>query len=126
MIQKCLVSSFIEKPLESEAEIFAGQQDYLWNSGIFVAKSEAVLNQLEQHMPEFYNKCHMVASSIRQHSNEVVFKKEQYDKFPLISIEKAIFEKHSSSRLLLPNLNGRIWTHSKMFSHLQKEMKKIL
>ncbi len=94
------VSSFIEKPLEREAEIFAGQQDYLWNSGIFVAKSEAVLNQLEQHMPEFYNKCHMVASSIRQHSNEVVFKKEQYDKFPLISIEKAIFEKSQQLKVI--------------------------
>jgi len=87
------VLEFIEKPDENGALSFSHNSVFLWNSGMFLAKSEAILNEFEKIQPELYRKCYNVSRRLKQHSKEVFFEKEQFSKFPVISIEKALFEK---------------------------------
>lgn len=94
------VSSFVEKPDEREAREFVRNDNYLWNSGMFLAKSESILKQLEICQPDIYRECQRITGKIRQHSNEIFFYKSQYENFPAISVEKAIFEKAKDLRVI--------------------------
>ena len=48
------VKRFIEKPSKEKAEKFYKHKDYLWNSGIFVWKTDSILSALKRHMPSLY------------------------------------------------------------------------
>ena len=47
---------FVEKPDKATAQGYLDSGDYLWNSGIFVWKAEAILNEIKLLMPPLY-KC---------------------------------------------------------------------
>ncbi len=46
------VKRFVEKPNLRTAEAYVGSGDYLWNAGIFVWSTGAILEELDQHAPE--------------------------------------------------------------------------
>jgi len=48
------VKRFIEKPKKEKAEKFYRRKNYLWNSGIFVWKTNSILSALKRHMPDLY------------------------------------------------------------------------
>jgi len=48
------VRRFIEKPKKKKAEKFYRRKNYLWNSGIFVWKTDSILTALKRHMPNLY------------------------------------------------------------------------
>lgn len=49
-----VVKRFIEKPGKDKAERFYKRKNYLWNSGIFVWKTDAILLALKRHKPDLY------------------------------------------------------------------------
>ena len=48
------VKRFIEKPKKAKAEKLVRQDDYLWNSGIFVWNSSSILNNVKRYLPDLY------------------------------------------------------------------------
>jgi len=46
------VKRFVEKPNLRTAEAYVGSGDYLWNAGIFVWSTSAILQELDRHAPE--------------------------------------------------------------------------
>lgn len=48
------VQNFTEKPNLETAEQFLRSGDYVWNSGMFIWKTSAILKAFEQHLPEMY------------------------------------------------------------------------
>lgn len=48
------VSSFVEKPPPEVAEKFCRRKSYLWNCGMFVWKTETILNEFEKHLPDLF------------------------------------------------------------------------
>ncbi len=48
------VSRFVEKPDLAKAEEFLASGNFFWNSGMFVFKASAYLNELKQLKPEIY------------------------------------------------------------------------
>ncbi len=94
------VEAFIEKPDKKEAQIFFNDNNCLWNSGMFIARSESILNELENCQQEIYRKCYDIKKTIRQHSKEMFFDTDKYSVFPLISIEKALFEKSKNLKVI--------------------------
>ena len=46
------VDKFIEKPDEKTAKYFIKDQKYSWNSGMFVFKATAILNEIKSFAPE--------------------------------------------------------------------------
>lgn len=50
-----IVDSFVEKPDRETAEKYIESGDYYWNSGMFVFKAGAVLDEIGRLMPNLYN-----------------------------------------------------------------------
>jgi mannose-1-phosphate guanylyltransferase/mannose-6-phosphate isomerase len=48
------VDSFVEKPDRATAEGYLASGDYLWNSGMFVWKASAILEEIKKHMPALH------------------------------------------------------------------------
>lgn len=49
-----LVKTFAEKPDLETAARFIASGDFLWNSGMFVWRADAILKEFEEHLPEMY------------------------------------------------------------------------
>lgn len=94
------VEQYIEKPNQEEADDYAKNDNYLWNSGIFLARSESFLNELENLQPDIYNKCYSVGRKLKQRSNELFFDEGLLKDLPNISIEKALFEKSANLKVV--------------------------
>lgn len=48
------LKAFVEKPEKTRAEEFLATGRYLWNSGIFVWQTSAILENFRRHLPETY------------------------------------------------------------------------
>lgn len=75
------VDKFTEKPDVQTAKKFIKSKNYLWNSGMGVWKSDVVLNEFKQYLPETYNILK------RQHPIS------QWQKLENISVDYGILEK---------------------------------
>lgn len=49
------VKTFTEKPNLELAKVFVESGEFFWNSGIFVWKTETILNAIEKFLPDMYN-----------------------------------------------------------------------
>jgi mannose-1-phosphate guanylyltransferase len=86
------VKTFTEKPSEEIARAFIASGDFLWNAGIFTWKVSAILEALEQHLPEVFE----VFAAERTHFNTVGEKKAIEKIYPLCtntSIDVGVMEK---------------------------------
>ena len=87
------VEQFVEKPDKKTAESYIEQGDYFWNSGMFMFKASAYLNELEK-----FNQNMVTASkaSLEQGSTDLDFirlDKNSFEKCPSDSIDYAVMEK---------------------------------
>ena len=51
------VDKFIEKPDEKTAKYFLKDKKYSWNSGMFVFKATAIINEIKKFAPEVLKNC---------------------------------------------------------------------
>ncbi len=93
------VKTFIEKPQLSFAKDFLASGDFLWNSGIFLWTTEAILQAFEMYLPDTYNAFKNIDYSdinYFQHLNNA------YSQTNNISIDYAVLEK-SDQVFVLPS-----------------------
>jgi mannose-1-phosphate guanylyltransferase len=86
------VARFTEKPSVKQAVKFIATKKYLWNSGIFIAKTDTLLDEFKVYCPKVYK----AAVKIAQAKGEKNLKSalvRYYKKFPDISIDYAVMEK---------------------------------
>ncbi len=81
------VTKFTEKPDSQTAEKYLQSGDYYWNSGIFMFKASAIIEEFEHHCPEIAS----IIKNINCSNNSVPF--TEFDKMPNISIDYAVMEK---------------------------------
>jgi mannose-1-phosphate guanylyltransferase len=91
----CHAEEFLEKPDADTARKFVEDGNYFWNSGMFMWTTEAILEQLEKHIPDL----HGVLMQIETESGtrplpEVL--NELYPGVPSISIDYGVMEKASN------------------------------
>ena len=87
------VNSFKEKPSVEKAEEFFNSGEYYWNSGMFLFKTSAYLEELKNFRPDIYDIC---KKSITQYSQDADFLRPNKDLFTLCpdeSIDYAVMEK---------------------------------
>ncbi|NPA15274.1 MAG: mannose-1-phosphate guanylyltransferase/mannose-6-phosphate isomerase [Deferribacteres bacterium] len=82
---------FREKPSFEEAKRFVESNQYLWNSGIYVARADTFLNEFKKVADEL--------SPFVDHEPEQL--KKEFEKLPSISIDYAVAER-SSKLVVLP------------------------
>ena len=86
------VKTFTEKPDAELARVFIETKEFLWNSGIFVWRAEAIRSALDRYAPEItrlWEGWQEVLGSENQRS----FLERIYTDMPRISIDYAVMEK---------------------------------
>jgi mannose-1-phosphate guanylyltransferase / mannose-6-phosphate isomerase len=87
------VNEFTEKPNLDKAESFLEQGNFLWNSGMFVFKSSALINELNIYSPEIFNYVTSAVEKSEIDLNFIRLSKESFTASPSISIDYAVLEK---------------------------------
>ena len=89
------IEKFIEKPNKDIAEVIFKDDNYSWNSGIFMAKASTLIRELEFFSPEIISHCR---NSLKNKLDDLDFERLEaasFEKCPNISIDKLIMEKTS-------------------------------
>lgn len=94
-----LVNEFKEKPNYEKAVEFINSNEYVWNSGMFVWKTETILLNFERHLPNIYKFNHILYNAM-QSAEESKIVKEVYGMVEPISIDKGILEKADSIKMI--------------------------
>tara|TARA_A100001011_G_scaffold399923_1_gene511070 strand:+ start:20613 stop:22046 length:1434 start_codon:yes stop_codon:yes gene_type:complete len=87
------IGSFIEKPSAVKAQEFLLNDEYYWNSGIFIFKASVFLDELKKFSPTIYDNC---LASVTNSISDTDFQRLDYKFFnscPSISIDYAVMEK---------------------------------
>ncbi|MGI5921683.1 MAG: mannose-1-phosphate guanylyltransferase [Syntrophomonadaceae bacterium] len=77
------VTSFCEKPDLQTAQKYLSDGNYMWNSGIYIAKGNVFMEEFAQHLPEIYT---LLLSGYDNYYNS-------YSLLPNISLDYGIAEK---------------------------------
>ncbi|MEO1576216.1 MAG: mannose-1-phosphate guanylyltransferase/mannose-6-phosphate isomerase [Pseudomonadota bacterium] len=87
------VAEFVEKPDAATAESYVSSGKFLWNSGMFMFKARAWLDELERFAPEMVAACR---DSISEAAGDLDFIRlaiEAFERSPSDSIDYAVMEK---------------------------------
>lgn len=102
------VKSFREKPNKEIAEKYIEKGNYLWNSGMFIWKTEFILNEIKKYMESHK----LILEKMEEMINKIDLNKfygkklsdyirEEFEKFEKISIDFGVME-HTKSVLVIP------------------------
>jgi mannose-1-phosphate guanylyltransferase len=86
------VKAFKEKPDAQQAAEFVSSGEYLWNAGIFVWKAKAIINSIEQYLPDLHQLFKEKQSWLGT-SFEKLLVADIYSKCENISIDFGVMEK---------------------------------
>lgn len=89
-----IVTSFVEKPDEDTAQRYIQDNNYYWNSGIFMFKASVMINEFEQYCPEISS----IIKKINCSDKSISF--TEFEKMPCISIDYAVMEKSKNIAMI--------------------------
>jgi mannose-1-phosphate guanylyltransferase len=91
------VKTFTEKPSRELAEVFLQSGDFLWNSGMFIARASTLLQAYEKHAPELYE----LLSDVKEYEEGLL--RKRFQQCPSISFDYAIMEKYEEAYVVEGN-----------------------
>lgn len=97
------VKRFVEKPDLERAKAFVASGDYLWNSGMFCFRADAILAALAKHAPEIHAKTReawSLSAAAAKDSRAVQFEAAAFAAVPYISIDYAVMEKADNVKVV--------------------------
>lgn len=87
------ITSFVEKPELTKAELFFRQKNYYWNSGIFLFNPQVYLSELQSYAPDIFFSCEKAWHSRTERDEVILIDTLIYSSCPSLSIDYAIMEK---------------------------------
>ncbi len=87
----CIASAGSRRNRRPRAEQFIASGEYYWNSGIFVWRAEAVLEELHRQQPKIYDGVRRIADAWDTPRRDEVLRQE-YEIMPKNSIDYAVME----------------------------------
>ena len=99
------VIKFIEKPNKRKANFIYKKDNYFWNSGIFVGRSDMIQSSIKNHAKNVTDKCDVAFNKIWTNPDETeyFFSKKVFNKIPSISIDYSVMEKAKNIKVLTFN-----------------------
>ncbi len=98
------VMSFAEKPDLATAERFLDAGDFLWNSGMFIWRADAILDAMERHLPKVHRAFAPLQDAFgTDRQQEAV--EAAYQQTPKISIDYGVMER-ADNVLVVPGSFG--------------------
>lgn len=89
------VEQFVEKPDSKTAEQYIASGNYLWNSGMFLMRSDAYLEALKRQAPTIRTACEQAMAGAQEDLDFVRIDKLAFLSSPSDSIDYAVMEKES-------------------------------
>ncbi len=93
IIKSLKIKSFIEKPNLKKANEYLNKDHFLWNSGIFLFKSNSIINALKLYEPELLSFCQQALNKSSKDLDFQRIDKDSFRKCPNISIDNAVMER---------------------------------
>ncbi len=87
------VDQFIEKPNKKIAESLIKENQYSWNSGMFVFKASSIIDEIKNFAPEILENCEQCLKLSKNDLDFLRLDKISFNKCENVSIDIAIFEK---------------------------------
>ena len=93
------VEKFVEKPDLERAEEYLTSGEYFWNSGIFVWKASAILQEMKDCLPELHRGLNQIGPflSLADQSEAIA---ELYSRIDPVSIDYGVMEKSAHAVML--------------------------
>ena len=88
-----IVDQFVEKPDQISAEDYFSSDDYYWNSGMFMFRAQAYLDELEKYKPDMVAHCAHAAANMREDIGFLRLDEAAFAKCEADSIDYAVMEK---------------------------------
>ena len=89
--QFCKVERFIEKPDLKTAKRYYQENNFLWNTSIYLWKTSAIIDRFKRFIPDSYERLRRIRKAVGTSEFEKVLKKE-YPLMDMISVEYGILE----------------------------------
>ena len=87
------IESFEEKPSKEKALEFYKDGSYLWNSGMFIFKTEVILDEVMKHSSDVFNSVSLSINHSEKDSAFIRLEKNSFSSSPSISIDHAVLQK---------------------------------
>ena len=87
------VEEFVEKPDLVTAEKYLEQDNYLWNSGMFMFKASSLIDELTAHSPLIVEVVNEAVNNASQDLDFIRLDKSAFEASPSVSIDYALMEK---------------------------------
>jgi mannose-1-phosphate guanylyltransferase len=95
------VSAFVEKPDFGTARQYLESGDYFWNAGIFVARPDTILEEIDLHLPNLSDGLKRLKSAVGTEEFESVIE-EVYGGLESVSFDHGIMEKTKKPTFVVP------------------------
>lgn len=94
------IKKFVEKPDLETAKSYLESGDYSWNSGMFIFKAGAFLEELKALNPAVYEAATKSFDGAKVSDNFIYLQKEAFLQSPSISIDYAVMEKTTKGKVV--------------------------
>ncbi len=97
------VKRFVEKPDFERAKAFLESGGYLWNSGMFCFRADAILDGIARHAPEIHAKAQeswRLSEAAAKDPQAVAIEATVFPKVPAVSIDYAVMEKADNVKVV--------------------------
>ena len=104
------VDRFVEKPDAEKARRLLKEGGYLWNSGMFFWKVSALLEEMQQHLPELEARLGDLVSHISKNQGKFTYRvldsggRRIFESLPSISIDHGLMEKSNRTAVIPANI----------------------
>ena len=87
------VDRFVEKPDRSTAERYLAEGGHVWNSGIFLARADRLIEELESHAPTILAAARTALARSKRDLDFIRLDEAAFAASPALSIDYAVMEK---------------------------------
>jgi len=116
------VLSFREKPDFATAKRYLKEGNYFWNSGIFIAKANLMMEQLQKYAPRIFKLAESLLALSRSSFRGRL--KATFHKMPKVSFDYAVMEKSTNVAMVPAEFEWNdlgSWSSLDQLPHLQKQ-----
>lgn len=114
------VKAFHEKPDIFRAQKYLEAGNYFWNSGMFMFKAGAFLEELQKHSPEIFKACELAFHNTLRDSTMKIDQEDMLN-IPEDSIDYAVMEKSDRVKVVPADID---WSDVGSFDSLYEELPK--
>jgi mannose-1-phosphate guanylyltransferase / mannose-6-phosphate isomerase len=88
-----LITQFVEKPNLETAQAYVASGKFVWNSGMFCFRADALIETAQECAPELLAQCESVMTEASRNDETVQFNPDSFANLSSISFDYAIMEK---------------------------------